>query len=218
LLEIAETPREVRISGALLAACCRPAQTSCTARWRSSPDAASPSSIGLLAPRALPVAGIHGAERRDASGSLHAASRVAGARAVRRRSLADFVASIPACCSRTRNSALAVHFRRVPELDTPSTRRPLPTHSEGCRRIPTAPGSKMVLEIKPRHASKGEAIARYMLEAPFAGRIPGLRRRRRHLTRQGFDTVNRLGGHSDQGRQRRNRVTRAGDCPTSDAC
>jgi trehalose 6-phosphate phosphatase len=54
---------------------------------------------------------------------------------------------------------------------------------------------KMVVELRPAGADKGAAIAAFLADAPFAGRVPvflGDDVTDEH----GFEDVNRLGGHS----------------------
>jgi len=192
LLEIAETPAQVRIPARVLAAL-----QNLRSELHGALAIVSGRSIaiidGLLAPVQLPIAGVHGAERRDASGRLHTASASPELAHVR-RALTDFVAKHPRLLLEDKNSALAVHFRRAPELER-AVRAAAADALGGAGEFLQVQEGKMVLEIKPRHASKGEAIARYMLEAPFAGRIPAFVGD--DVTDEaGFDMVNRLGGHS----------------------
>jgi trehalose 6-phosphate phosphatase len=53
----------------------------------------------------------------------------------------------------------------------------------------------MDFDIKPRGVSKGRAIAWFMAQAPFAGRVPVFVGDD-HTDESGFATVNKLGGHS----------------------
>jgi trehalose 6-phosphate phosphatase len=192
LLEIAETPAQVRISARLLAAL----QTLHN-ELHGALAIVSGRSIAiidrLLAPLQLPVAGIHGAERRDAAGGLHAAAASPELTRVRRR-LSGFVAEHPRLLLEDKGSALALHFRQAPELER-AARAAVADALGSCSALLQLQEGKMVLEIKPRDASKGDAIARYMQESPFAGRIPVFIGD--DVTDEaGFATVNRLGGHS----------------------
>jgi len=147
----------------------------------------------LLAPLRLPVAGVHGAERRDAAGTVHTATATPGlARA--RRSLATFVARHPRLLLEDKDTALALHFRRAPELERAARAAVAEALASSSASFELQEG-KRVLEIKPRNASKGDAIARFMREPPFAGRVPAFIGDDRS-DEAGFAVVNGLGGCS----------------------
>ncbi|AKM28959.1 trehalose-phosphatase [Pandoraea faecigallinarum] len=150
---------------------------------------------GLLAPLHVPAAGLHGAELRHADGRLrraegHAADteRIAAMAAP----LQALVAQHPGLLLENKGSALALHYRGAPELAgvARDTMRALAElHAE---HFSLQPG-KLVFELRPRHATKGRAIAALLNEAPFAGRTPLFAGD--DLTDEaGFADVNALGG------------------------
>lgn len=122
----------------------------------------------FLEPLRLPVAGVHGAERRGADGELvlqetHPLDLVEQAA----RGLA---ARHPGLLVEQKRGSLALHYRLAPELE------------EECLRVmqqavDASPGisllrGKMVAEAKPGGTSKGRAIEDFLREPPFAGRVP----------------------------------------------
>lgn len=192
VLELAETPAQVRISARLLAAL-----HALRRDLQGAVAIVSGRSIAaidrLLQPMQLPIAGIHGAERRDATGRLHAVPATP-ALASARQSLAAFAARHPQLLLEDKGNALALHFRRAPELE-PVARHAVAAALEPASDALQLQEGKMVFELKPRGANKGDAIADYMREPPFAGRIPTFVGD--DLTdERGFDIVNDLGGHS----------------------
>jgi trehalose 6-phosphate phosphatase len=125
----------------------------------------------LFEPLKLPVAGLHGVERRRASGLTQGASyvdvRLDGARAA----LSAFVEAHPGTLLEDKERSLAVHFRLVPELE------PAVQALIGAVVLPLGSGyhvqaGSMVLEIKPLGFSKGTAVKEFMQEPPFSGRTP----------------------------------------------
>jgi len=124
---------------------------------------------GLTAPLRLPAAGSHGAERRDGAGRVTAAcDHVAG--------LAEAVARLSALADERglvfepKAGGASLHYRGhdaageacltladTLERDHPSLR---------------VMRGKAVIEVMPRGFDKGTALAAFMSEAPYAGRIP----------------------------------------------
>ena len=130
----------------------------------------SVSDLDRYLPEGIAIAGAHGAERRRADGSIDiavAAPEAAQAIALR---LQPLVKDHPDLILEPKNGAVALHYRRAPELE------------ESCLHamadaIAEAPGynmleGKMVIEARPPGTSKGNAIRAFMNEAPFKGRIP----------------------------------------------
>lgn len=143
----------------------------------------------FLAPLRLPLAGVHGAERRRADGTValldtHPLDRVEEAA----RSL---VAQHPRLLIEAKRGSLALHYRMAPELEAVVLR-------EMQEAVEASPGvtllrGKMVAEAKPGGASKGKAIEDFLQELPFSGRRPVFIGD--DVTDEaGFLTVQRLGG------------------------
>ena len=149
---------------------------------------------GLFAPLAVPVAGQHGTERRAASGALyrHAPPLEQLGRAA--AELVRLTAAHSQLVFENKGMTLALHFRRAPELAGLVARE---MHAIG-ERLGDAfelQAGKLVYEIKPSGKDKGSAIAEFMGETPFKGRLPVFLGD--DLTdEQGFAVVNKLGGHS----------------------
>jgi trehalose 6-phosphate phosphatase len=155
----------------------------------------------LFAPLALPAAGLHGVERRDAAGVLH---RQEFAVASLRRELADarraaarigeFAARHAGLLFEDKGSNLALHYRLAPDFAgaaRSAVREAAQLLGEGFEVLE----GKMVVELKPSGRDKGMAIEEYMREAPYAGRLPVFVGD--DLTDEyGFGVVNRLGGQT----------------------
>ena len=124
----------------------------------------------LFAPLKLPAAGLHGLEHRGADGR----SRMLGDPGMLdawRRPLADFAAAHNGVLLEDKGRALALHYRKAPDLAAECRHlvaQLTARHGEGLRVI----DGKMVLEVKPRLADKGEAVRCFLAEPPFAGRRP----------------------------------------------
>lgn len=122
----------------------------------------------MLATLTLPVAGVHGMERRDAGGMLHYAP-VPSFSAVQACAL-RLAALHPRLRVEQKRGALALHYRQAPELERLCK-------SEMLAAIRETPGmlllhGKMVIEVKPAGVSKGTAIRDFLAEAPFVGSRP----------------------------------------------
>jgi trehalose 6-phosphate phosphatase len=192
LLEIAERPQLVRIDDDLghLLATIRDASGGAVALI----SGRSVAEIDRLFGRNFCAAGQHGAERRDAAGKMHQ-HRVplAGLKKALKR-LRVMAAEHPALVLEDKGMNLALHYRSAPELGA--------TVHETLRRLVEELGDdfelqsgKMVMEIKPSGKDKGTAIAEFLAEAPFRGRLPVFIGD--DLTDEfGFELINRVGGCS----------------------
>lgn len=117
----------------------------------------------------LPVAGLHGAERRRADGSLEVVEiRHADLDGIARK-LTSFANEREGVLLEDKGISLALHYRNAPQEEA------------ACREIMdtllasdalVVLDGKKVLEIKPRDIDKGRAVRAFMAEPPFSGRVP----------------------------------------------
>jgi trehalose 6-phosphate phosphatase len=124
----------------------------------------------FLAPLALPLGGAHGAERRNALGEI---SRIDVDTALLDRleaSLATMAASHDGLIVERKRSSVALHFRRRPDLAAACEAlvRDLAGQADAVSLL----AGKMVFELKLSGRTKGDLIAAFMAEKPFAGRRP----------------------------------------------
>ena len=147
----------------------------------------------LTRPYRLPLAGVHGAERRDINGKTHIVSLPDSLQKALSAELTAALDDLPGCELESKGMAFALHYRQAPEHQ----HAVLALAQAVVQRHPILalqPG-KCVVEIKPRGVNKGEAIATFMQEAPFQGRKPVFVGD--DLTDEaGFNVVNQLGGMS----------------------
>ncbi len=171
LLDLAPTPAEVRVdaevSGLLpeLHAALEGACALVSGRALSDVDALFP---GL----ALPAAGQHGCERRDALGTLHLHAPDRGTLLRLRALLSDFATRHEGLMLEDKGATLALHYRLAPQLAAQvrqTMKRALA--DEPGAALCLQPG-KMLVEIRPAQRDKGTAIRDFMREIPFAGRRP----------------------------------------------
>lgn len=126
----------------------------------------------LLAPARLPAAGLHGIERRDASGRVHRATVDQRALDQARRVLERFVVAHPLCLLEDKGDALALHYRRDPGSAGAACHAMRDALDRaGDAYLHVQPGH-MVLELKSRLADKGAAIHAFLDEAAWRGRMP----------------------------------------------
>ncbi|EJN07482.1 trehalose-phosphatase [Herbaspirillum sp. YR522] len=121
----------------------------------------------FLAPLRLPMAGVHGAERRRADGRVIELP-VPDVHQLRER-LLPLVTANPGLQLEIKRGALALHYRNAPHLEQHCTEG----MSEALQHEPgfTLLRGKMVVEAKP-HINKGDALSAFLLESPFQGRRP----------------------------------------------
>ena len=142
----------------------------------------------------LPMAGLHGLERRDSTGRLWLHAAEPAAKSAMKAALEPVVGRFPGLLLEDKGLTLALHYRLAPTLATyvhRLMRQLVQLHAPGLE----LQRGKFVVEIKPAGIDKGTAVAEYLLESPFKGRRPvfiGDDLNDEH----GFAEVNRLDGVS----------------------
>ena len=122
----------------------------------------------FLDPLRLPVAGVHGAERRAGDGTITLMS-THPLELVEQAALA-LAAQHTQLRVENKRGSIALHYRQAPELEALC----LQAMQSAVEESPglTLLRGKMVVEAKPGGASKGHAIEAFLKEPPFAGRMP----------------------------------------------
>jgi trehalose 6-phosphate phosphatase len=149
----------------------------------------------LFAPMKLPSAGLHGFERRGASGAysrrpLPSAAALEDARA----SMLDLAQRHAGLLVEDKRFALALHYRKAPHLKEGVMKAMEEVSARLAGELELQHG-KMVVELRPAGATKAEAVGAFLAEAPFAGRRPVFIGD--DLTDEpAFELVNRLDGLS----------------------
>lgn len=190
LADLAQAPDAVLIDDAIAAALPR------LSRWLGGALAlvtgrAITSADRLFPNLALPMAGQHGCERRDAAGGIHLHAPAKRTQARLRRLLQKLAKRHPQLLLEDKGASLALHYRSVPHLaaHVHRTVRQTVALEEGYLVQP----GKLLLEVRPEGRDKGTAIDDFMAEDPFAGRVPVFVGD--DLTdEQGFAAVERMGG------------------------
>jgi trehalose 6-phosphate phosphatase len=170
LLELAEHPRAVRVEPLLIKALGRLQRLAGGAlafvSGRSVADLDR-----LFAPLHLAMAGQHGAELRHANGDVAVERSDRFAATTARGALERLEARHEGLYFEDKGAALAMHFRHAPSLE-PLVERTLREIAVGSGGEFVLQNGKMVWELVPHGKNKGGAIAEFMRERPFAGRIP----------------------------------------------
>jgi len=121
-----------------------------------------------LAPGRFCVAGVHGAERRGADGYIR---RIAVGGLKEAASLIEALCrKHPGLLMEPKPGAIALHYRQAPELEDEC----LEVMTQALQRVEgmTLLRGKKVVEMKPRRAGKGVAVAKFLDERPFRLRQP----------------------------------------------
>jgi trehalose 6-phosphate phosphatase len=170
LLELAETPQGVHVSTNLK-------HLLEEVRWRLDGALALVSGRSmanldnLFSPLKFIASGVHGCERRTADGHVLRPEVDAATIARVRGQLAEFVRGHEGLLLEDKHYALAVHFRRAPEMQDEVYR----IMNEVLLQLGPSfalQAGKSVLELRPGAWTKGSSITAFMQEAPFIGRTP----------------------------------------------
>jgi trehalose 6-phosphate phosphatase len=126
----------------------------------------------LFAPLALPSAGLHGFEVRGVSGACRRLpSPSTAALEAARVAMLRLAARHAGLLVEDKRFALALHYRAAPQLEE--------TAVDAMQEVAACVGEelelqrgKMVVELRPAGATKAKAVATFLREAPFTGRVP----------------------------------------------
>lgn len=169
LLEIAASPRAVSVSDDLrerlrsLSGAGGGAVALVSGRAVADLDA-------LFAPLTLPSAGLHGFERRGASGAYHRRPLPSGAALeAARGAMLDLAGRHAGLHVEDKRFALALHYRAAPHLEDVVVKAMENVAARLAGELELQHG-KMVVELRPTGATKAQAVAAFLAEAPFAGR------------------------------------------------
>jgi trehalose 6-phosphate phosphatase len=144
----------------------------------------------------LPIAGQHGTERRSADGTIHRHRLPQPGIARLRRELARFAARHAGVMLEDKGATLALHYRQAPRLAAHVHRTIRAQVAAGARgRAWRVQPGKGIVELRPDGRDKGTAIAEFMAEPPFRGRMPVFLGDDR-TDEFGFAAVARMGGWS----------------------
>ncbi len=124
----------------------------------------------LLLPLKLPIAGVHGLERRDSAGRLHTSAINGSAFAAIASAIRGAIGAEPGIFIEIKPGAVALHFRLRPELESRCCDIVDGLMRERIDLVMLR--GKMVFEIRQSGPNKGTAIEAFLGEPPFAGRIP----------------------------------------------
>jgi trehalose 6-phosphate phosphatase len=127
----------------------------------------------LFRPLCGAAAGVHGLERRRVDGTFAHRTDVAAAVAIDqiRPRLTAFACARGGLLLEDKHSALALHYRAAPEraAEVRALAETLCRQAGSALRLIAG---KMVVELQPRSANKGAAIAAFLSESPFLARRP----------------------------------------------
>jgi len=128
----------------------------------------------LFAPAVFAAAGLHGVERRHV-GQAGGVGVVPPALLRARDAAIALIDAHPGALVEDKGAALGLHWRMVAPERKAAAERAL--HAFAVGALTGLPGYQLqpgdhVIELRPRHADKGNAILAFLSEAPFAGRVP----------------------------------------------
>jgi trehalose 6-phosphate phosphatase len=147
----------------------------------------------LFYPFHFPVAGLHGAERRDAAGNVQR-NPVSPAFEAMKHQIAEEASQWPGVLVEDKGAAIAAHYRLAPECQ-PLVEAMMDRYFVEAGPEWSLQRGKMVVEIRPANAGKGHAVTAFLNEAPFKGR-KAFAAGDDFTDEAMFAAVNRIGGQS----------------------
>jgi trehalose 6-phosphate phosphatase len=193
LIDLAPTPEAVEVPPTLIALLQRLAQ-----QLRGAIAFVSGRTIDaidtLFTPLKLPAVGVHGGEIRGPDGRIVADRMLNDQIQGAEPALREAVAGMRGVVLENKHSALALHYRSVPERGREVLKiAELLVGNMGSQFAVLV--GKCVVEIRPRHLTKGTAIDHLMQQPPFHGCTP-IFAGDDCTDEDAFEVVNRLGGVS----------------------
>jgi trehalose 6-phosphate phosphatase len=148
----------------------------------------------LFTPLQFPAIGVHGGEIRTAGGEIVVDRELRSELQSAEPLLREAIARMRGVLLENKGGAIALHYRSVPERGREVLKVAELTAGSLGGEFAVLMG-KCVVEIRPRHMTKGSAIGRLMEQAPFRGRTP-IFAGDDSTDEDAFEVVNRLGGIS----------------------
>jgi len=148
----------------------------------------------LFAPLTLPAIGVHGGEIRMPGGHVTRDDELSGELAAAKPFLERSIQPLRGVLLEDKRSAIALHYRSAPDCG----REVLKIGELALARMGgdfSLLVGKCVVEIRPRHLTKGTGLQRLMETPPFQGRTP-IFAGDDVTDEDAFEVVNRLGGIS----------------------
>jgi trehalose 6-phosphate phosphatase len=170
LLEFAPTPDAVKVDAGLLELLrrlerrCGGALALITGRPIAAVDA-------LFDPLQLPVAGVHGFERRNAQGRYFRPGYAGAGLSLLRSEVTALAQNLHGVLLEDKGCAFALHYRQAPNLEETIRLRLARLVSAALPAFELLDGNQVV-EVKPVEHDKATAIEAFMQEEPFLGRVP----------------------------------------------
>ncbi|HEU4780907.1 MAG TPA: trehalose-phosphatase [Steroidobacteraceae bacterium] len=125
----------------------------------------------LFGKSGLPMAGMHGCERRDSRGDMHVAPIALEQLADVREGLRRLATRHPGLLLEDKGAGLALHFLKARELEHELRAEVALLAAPLVPRFALLDGHA-VIEVKPAAHTKDSAVMAFMEESPFRGRHP----------------------------------------------
>jgi trehalose 6-phosphate phosphatase len=148
----------------------------------------------LFRPLTFPAVGVHGGEIRALNGEIMVDDQLTAELQAAEPLLREAIARIRGVQLENKRSVIALHYRSVPERGR-EVLKVAELVAGGLGGQFSVLMGKCVVEIRPRHLTKGSAISRLMERAPFLERTP-IFAGDDSTDEDAFEVVNRLGGIS----------------------
>jgi trehalose 6-phosphate phosphatase len=148
----------------------------------------------LFRPLTFPAVGVHGGEVRTADGEIVIDRQLTAELQAAEPLLQQAIAKIHGVQLENKRSVIALHYRSVPERGR-EVLKVAELVASGLGGQFSVLMGKCVVEIRPRHLTKGSAIRQLMERAPFRDRIP-IFAGDDTTDEDAFEVVNGLGGIS----------------------